>query len=130
MYGVLPLVSTMMNTSERKVNYLKEQLNNVYINDVIERNNITNDRETIYTLLEIISSSIGSLVNEKKFSDTFKSNVGINISPETISQYLKYLEEAFIIKIVKRYDVKGRKYINTPLKIYFTDIGIRNNEYL
>lgn len=126
MYGGLPLVSTMMNTSERKVNYLKEQLNNVYINDVIERNKIVNNKEIIYTLLEIISSSIGSLVNAKKISDTFKSNAGINIAPETITQYLKYLEEAFIIKTVKRYDVKGRKYINTPLKIYFTDVGIRN----
>lgn len=126
MYGGLPLVSTMMNSDERKVNYLKEQLNNVYINDVIERNNIVNDKEIIYTLLEIISSSIGSLINAKKISDTFKSNLGINIAPETIAQYLKYLEEAFVIRIVKRYDVKGRKYINTPVKIYFTDIGIRN----
>ena len=77
-------------------------------------------------MLEILSSSIGSLVNAKKISDTFKSNMGINIATETITQYLKYLEEAFIIKTAKRYDVKGRKYINTPMKVYFTDIGIRN----
>ena len=126
MYGGLPLVSTMMQTDERKTNYLKEQLNNVYINDVIERNNLTNGKETMYTLLEILSSSIGSLVNAKKISDTFKSKMGVSIAAETINQYMKYLEEAFVIKMAKRYDVKGRKYINTPMKVYFTDIGIRN----
>ena len=80
----------------------------------------------MYTLLEILSSSIGSLVNAKKISDTFKSKMGVSIAAETINQYMKYLEEAFVIKMAKRYDVKGRKYINTPMKVYFTDIGIRN----
>ena len=124
-YGGLPLVVSM-KTDERKANYLKEQQNNVYINDVIERNNIKNDTELV-TLVEIISSSIGSLSNPKKLSDTFKSVAGINIDPKTISLYLKYLEEAFLIEKASRYDVKGKKYMSTPYKFYFTDLGLRNS---
>ena len=124
-YGGLPLV-VEMKTDERKMNYLKEQMQNVYMNDVIERNNIRNDFELI-ELVQIISSSIGSLSNPKKMSDTFKSKEGINIDSKTINSYLKYLEEAFIIEKANRYDVKGRKYINTPYKFYFRDIGIRNS---
>lgn len=124
-YGGLPLV-VEMKTDERKMNYLKEQMQNVYMNDVIERNNIRNDSELI-ELVQIISSSIGSLSNPKKMSDTFKSKEGINIDSKTINSYLKYLEEAFIIEKANRYDVKGRKYINTPYKFYFSDIGIRNS---
>jgi len=115
-----------MQTDERKMAYLREQQKNVYINDVIERNNIRNDSELV-NLVEIISSSIGSLSNPKKLSDTFKSTAGINIDPKTISSYLKCLEEAFIIEKADRYDVKGKKYISTPNKFYFSDIGIRNS---
>lgn len=124
-YGGLPLVVSMKN-DERKMNYLKEQQKNVYINDVIERNNVKNDSELI-NLVEVISSSIGSLSNPKKFSDTFKSTANINIDPKTINSYLKYLEEAFIIEKANRYDVKGKKYLSTPYKFYFSDIGIRNS---
>ena len=124
-YGGLPLVVSM-KTDERKANYLKEQQKNVYINDVIERNNIKNDAELV-TLVEIISSSIGSLSNPKKLSDIFKSTAGLNIDPKTISLYLKYLEEAFIIEKASRYDVKGKKYMSTPYKFYFTDLGLRNS---
>lgn len=124
-YGGLPLVISMKN-DERKMNYLKEQQKNVYINDVIERNNVKNDSELI-NLVEVISSSIGSLSNPKKISDTFKSTANINIDPKTINSYLKYLEEAFIIEKTSRYDVKGKKYLSTPYKFYFSDIGIRNS---
>lgn len=122
-FGGLPLVLSM-KSDERKMSYLKEQQKNVYINDVIERNKIKNDLELV-SLIEIISSSIGSLSNPKKLSDTFKTTASINIDPKTVSLYLKYLEEAFIIEKVERYDVKGKKYMSTPYKFYFSDIGIR-----
>ena len=124
-YGGLPLVVSM-NSDERKMNYLKEQQRNFYINDVLERNDIKNDTELV-NLVEIISSSIGSLSNPKKLSDTFKSTAGINVDPKTISSYLKYLEEAFLIEKAERYDVKGKKYMSTPYKYYFCDLGLRNS---
>ena len=124
-YGGLPLVVSM-TSDERKMAYLKEQQKNVYVNDVIERNNIKNDNELV-SLINIISSNIGSLTNPKKLSDTFQSTAGINIDHKTISSYLKYLEEAFIIEKAERYDVKGKKYISTPNKYYFSDLGLRNS---
>ncbi len=124
-YGGLPLVVSM-NSDERKKAYLKEQQKNVYVNDVIERNNVKNDSKLV-NLIEIISSNIGSLTNPKKLSDTFQSTAGINIDHKTISLYLKYLEEAFIIEKAERYDVKGKKYISTPNKYYFSDLGLRNS---
>ncbi len=124
-YGGLPLV-VLMNTDERKMKYLEEQRKNVYINDVIERNNLKENNE-LETLVQIISSSIGSLTNQKRLSDTFKSKMNLDISQNTIGQYLKFLEEAFIVEKANRYDVKGKKYINTPIKYYFSDIGIRNS---
>lgn len=124
-YGGLPLVVSM-KTDERKMSYLKEQQRNVYINDVIERNNIKNDLELV-SLVEIISSSIGSLSNPKKLSDTFKTTAGMNIDSKTVGAYLKYLEEAFLIEKAERYDVKGKKYMSTPYKFYFSDLGLRNS---
>lgn len=124
-YGGLPLVLSM-NSDERKMNYLQEQKMNVYINDIVERNNIKNYDDLI-NLVKIISSSIGSLSNPKKLSDTFKSTAGINIDSKTVSSYLKYLEETFLIEKSERYDVKGKRYMSTPYKFYFSDIGIRNS---
>ena len=124
-YGGLPLV-TQIEDIEGKTNYLAEQKENVYINDVIERNNIKNDEE-LRILIEIISSSIGSFTNPTKLSDTFESTRNINIDHKTINNYLKYLEEAFIIEKAKKYDIKGKKYIDTPSKYYFTDVGLRNS---
>ena len=124
-YGGLPLILSM-KTDERKSAYLKEQQKNVYINDVTERNAIKNDTELV-SLVQIISSSIGSLSNPKKLSDTFKTTAGLNIDSKTISSYLKYLEEAFLIEKAERYDVKGKKYMSTPYKFYFTDLGLRNS---
>lgn len=125
-YGGLPIVALTDDIKE-KSNYLKEQSSNVYINDVLERNHINNDSEILTQLVKIISSSVGSLTNPKKISDTFRSELNIDIAPDTISRYLKYLEEAFLIEKAERYDIKGRKYISTPSKYYFCDIGIRNS---
>ncbi len=124
-YGGLPLIASF-KTPEDKIDYLNFQKNNVYINDVIERNEIRNDEE-LKTLVEIISSSIGSLTNPTKLYNTFLSKGNKNITNKTISLYLKYLEEAFLIERSKRFDVKGKKYIETPSKYYFVDIGIRNS---
>ena len=124
-YGGLPVVS-QIDDMEGKMNYLAEQRENVYINDVIERNNIKNDEE-LRILVEIISSSIGSFSNPSKLADTFESTRNIKIGNKTINCYLKYLEEAFIIEKAKKYDIKGKRYIDSPSKYYFTDIGIRNS---
>lgn len=124
-YGGLPLVMSL-KTKEEKIEYLNFQKDNVYINDVIERNSIKNYEE-LKILIEIISSSIGSLTNPSKLYRTFVSKGNKTISDKTISAYLKYLEEAFLIEKSKRYDVKGKKYIDTPSKYYFVDIGIRNS---
>ena len=124
-YGGLPLITTF-KSAEEKIDYLNSQKNNVYINDVIERNDIRNDEELI-TLIEIISSSIGSLTNPTKLYNTFVSKGNKNISSKTIALYLKYLEESFLIEKSKRFDIKGKKYIETPSKYYFVDIGIRNS---
>lgn len=124
-YGGLPLVLSM-KTDERKMTYLNDQKDNVYINDVIERNNIKNNKE-LKQLVELISSAIGSLSNPKKIADTFKSTAGVNIDSKTINSYLEYLEEAFLIEKANRFNVKGKKYISTPYKFYFSDIGIRNS---
>ena len=124
-YGGLPLITTF-KTAEEKIDYLNFQKDNVYINDVIERNDIRNDEE-LKTLIEIISSGIGSLTNPTKLYNTFISKGNKNITNKTIALYLKYLEEAFLIEKSKRFDVKGKKYIETPSKYYFVDIGIRNS---
>ena len=124
-YGGLPLVLSYLK-EEDKMQYLESQKKNVYLNDVIERNNIQN-KEELEKLLEIISSSVGSLTNPLKLSRTFKSfNNETTLTDKTIYNYLSYLEDAFIIEKSLRYDIKGKKYIDTPYKYYFTDIGIRN----
>lgn len=124
-FGGLPLVASL-KTVEEKMEYLNFQKNNVYINDVIERNNIRNDEE-LKTLIEIISSNISSLTNPTKLYNTFVSKGNKNITDKTIALYLKNLEEAFLIEKSKRFDIKGKKYIETPSKYYFTDMGIRNS---
>ena len=125
-YGGLPLVLSYKNEID-KMAYLENQRKNVYLNDVIERNNIQNEQD-LYTIVEILSSLVGSLTNPLKLANTFKSNnKNTSITDKTIYNYLNYLEDAFLIEITKRYDVKGKKYIETPKKYYFTDIGIRNS---
>ncbi len=125
-YGGLPLV-LLQKTSEDKVSYLNSQQKNVYLNDVIERNKVNNDKE-LYELVEILASGLGSLTNPLKLYNTFKSrNKESTVTDKTIYSYLQYLEEAFLIEKAVRYDIKEKKYIETPYKYYFTDLGIRNS---
>ena len=124
-YGGLPLVMSYKK-EEDKMQYLEAQKQNVYLNDVIERNKVQN-KEELEKLIEVIASSIGSLTNPLKLANTFKSyNKNTLLSDKTIYNYLSYFEDAFIIEKALRYDIKGKKYIDTPYKYYFTDIGIRN----
>ncbi len=124
-YGGLPLIA-LQKSEEIKMDYLKTQSQNIYLNDIVERNNIR-DKNNLNSLVNIISSAIGSLTNPKKLADTFNSKLNLNISNKTISTYLDYLENAFLIEKSTRFDIKGKKYIDTPMKYYFTDIGIRNS---
>ena len=124
-YGGMPLVLSK-KTHEEKSKYLKDLFRKTYITDVVERNRILNDVATLEELLNIISSSIGSLTNPTKLSNTFATVSQTAISPATISKYLDYFVDAFIISKSERYDIKGRKYIGSPLKYYFSDVGLRN----
>lgn len=124
MFGGLPLILNQ-KTDEQKRNYLISLFNTTYLKDTIERNNI-NRVDVLDSLINLLSSSIGSLTNPKKISDTFISNGFKDVSINTISSYLNCLLDSFIIEKVERYDVKGKKYISTPSKYYFSDIGLRN----
>lgn len=124
MFGGLPLILNQ-KTDEQKRNYLISLFNTTYLKDTIERNNI-NRVDVLDSLINLLSSSIGSLTNPKKISDTFISNSFKDVSINTISSYLNCLLDSFIIEKVERYDVKGKKYISTPSKYYFSDIGLRN----
>ena len=124
MFGGLPLILNQ-KTDEQKRNYLISLFNTTYLKDTIERNNI-NRVDVLDSLINLLSSSIGSLTNPKKISDTFISNSFKDVSINTISSYLNCLLDSFIIEKVERYDVKGKKYISPPSKYYFSDIGLRN----
>lgn len=124
MFGGLPLILNQ-KTDEQKRNYLISLFNTTYLKDTIERNNI-NRVDVLDSLINLLSSSIGSLTNPKKIPDTFISNSFKDVSINTISSYLNCLLDSFIIEKVERYDVKGKKYISTPSKYYFSDIGLRN----
>ncbi|WP_294984329.1 ATP-binding protein [uncultured Fenollaria sp.] len=123
-YGGLPLVATMKN-DEQKVKYLKNLFEETYLKDIKERYKIEKVQE-MDDLIKVLASSVGSLSNPSKIADTFKSSLKSDISMNTIKNYITYLEESFLINEANRYDVKGRKYIGTPLKYYFEDIGLRN----
>lgn len=124
-YGGLPLVLEHQSETA-KMEYLLGLQKNIYLKDIIERNNIKNDT-ALKSLIEVVASSTGSLISPYKLERTFKSKVNIELNHNTIDSYLSKLENAFIIEKVKRYDVKGKRYIDTPQKYYFTDIGIRNS---
>lgn len=122
-YGGLPLVLTKKRDAD-KSKYLRDNLSETYIKDVVERHHIQGD-VVMDTLVEILASAIGSLTNPPKLANTFKSSQ-INTTDVTVSNYITYLTNAFMINRAERYDVKGRKYIDSPFKYYFTDIGLRN----
>ena len=124
-YGGMPFV-TSLETHEEKSRYLKDLFDRTYIKDILERHEIKNDAAVLSILLDILASGIGSLTNPTKLSNTFKSERQIAIGSETIEKYIGYFEEAFLIEKAVRYDIKGRKYIGTPAKYYYTDLGLRN----
>lgn len=123
--GGMPYVVGLDSFNE-KSRYLKDLFEETYIRDIVERNNIRNNDEVLELLIDFISSSVGSLSNPLKLSNRFISEKKINISSNTISKYLSYFEEAYVLYSAKRYDIKGAKYFSTPLKYYFADIGLRN----
>ena len=124
-YGGMPL-ATSLESHEEKSRYLKDLFDRTYIKDVLERHEIKNDTEVLDILLDVLASGIGSLTNPSKLANTFKSERRIGIGSETIEKYIGYFEELFLIEKAVRYDVKGRKYIGTPAKYYYTDLGLRN----
>ncbi|MDD7441175.1 MAG: ATP-binding protein [Sutterellaceae bacterium] len=124
MHGGLPQ-AVQMPTDEQKAGYLKQLFDTTYLKDIIERNHLEKTEE-LEDLLDILASDVGSLTNPTKLAATFKSRLQSQISVGTVNRYLRFLEEAFLIQKAKRYDVKGRKYIGTPLKYYFEDVGLRN----
>lgn len=123
-YGGLPLTVTM-KTEEQKVSYLSTLFEETYIKDIIERNRIEKVQE-LNDLINVLASNIGALSNPSKIEATFKSVIKSDVSLNTIRQYVEYLKDAFVINEANRYDVKGRKYIGTPVKYYFEDVGLRN----
>ncbi len=123
-YGGLP-AAALMKTDEQKAHYLMTQMTNVYLKDIVERNNLKSDRE-IGELVNIIASGISTLTNPKRLENTFKTVKNVTLSAATIDKYISYLRDAFLISKAERYDVKGKKYISTPYKLYFEDTGLRN----
>lgn len=124
-YGGMP-IAVSLGTHEEKSQYLRNLFERTYIKDVLERHLIKNNKEVMSILLDILASGIGSLTNSSKLSKTFKSERQIPITSETIERYISYFEESFLLEKAVRYDVKGRKYIGTPTKYYYTDLGLRN----
>ena len=123
-FGGMPLV-TYRESDDMKVDYLANLFREVYIRDICERNRIKHEAD-LETLIDILASSIGSLTNPSKLQRAFKSGRNSAITDKTIKTYIDYLEEAFLLEPAHRYDVKGKKYIETPLKYYFVDVGLRN----
>ena len=123
-YGGLPAVA-LMQTEEQKSNYLITQMKNVYLRDIVKRYSVQNET-VLNEVIDVIASGISSLTNPRKIASTMNSVHGVTTCESTIDKYIGYAQDAFILNCVKRYDVKGRKYIGTPYKIYFEDVGLRN----
>lgn len=124
-YGGMPTVLTL-ETHEEKSRYLKDLFERTYIKDVIERHNIHNEAAVLDDLLNIIASGVGSLTNPTKLANTFFTEKKVNINSVTVDRYLGYFSDAFLIDKADRYDVKGKRYMRTPVKYYYTDVGLRN----
>ena len=124
-FGGMPYVLSL-ETPEEKSAYLKNLFEETYIKDVVERHDIRNDQDILEILLDFISSAIGSLTNPSKLEKRFASEKKIKVTHTTISRYLDYFKDAYVIGSAQRYDVKGGGYFDTPLKYYFSDIGLRN----
>lgn len=124
LYGGLPPV-VLLPTPEQKIELLKRLFDETYVNDIVGRHKIRN-KDEFEELINILSSAIGSLTNPKKMADTFKAKKRIKLSVNTIKSYLDYLCDAFVVTRATRYDIKGKKYIDTPQKYYFSDVGLRN----
>ena len=123
-YGGMPLILSKKN-DEEKSQYLKELFEQTYIKDIVERNNIQRI-DILDSLINMLASSVGSLTNQQKIFDTFKSKGEKELSLNTINSYIADIEDSFIVNKSTRYDIKGKKYIQTPQKYYFSDIGLRN----
>ncbi len=124
-YGGIPMV-VLAETEEQKMDMLEQLLKETYIRDIVLRNKIRNVGE-MEMLLDVLSSAIGSLTNPNKLKNTFKSVNRSKITATTITKYIEYLEDSFLIEAVNRYDIKGKSYIGTPMKYYFMDMGLRNS---
>ena len=123
-YGGMPYICTLSD-HRAKASYLTGLFDNIYLSDILERHSIR-DKSVLDDILNVVSSSIGSLSNPVKIADTFASVKHIKISSESVSRYLDYFIDAFMLSKAQRYDIKGRKYIGSPQKYYFADIGLRN----
>lgn len=124
-YGGLPLVMKK-SSHEEKVKYLQSLFDTIYLSDIMERNRILNEKTVLDDILNIISSSIGSFTNSNKIANTFKSVRQMKIDEDTVARYLDLFVDSFMIYKAQRYDIKGRKYIGSPFKFYFSDVGLRN----
>jgi len=124
-YGGLPVVAKLKN-HEEKSKYLKDLFENTYIKDILERHDVRNEDGVLSTLLNILSSSVGSLTNPTNIANTFLTIEKLKISPNSITKYMEYFIDAYILHKAERFDIKGRKYIGSQSKFYFADVGLRN----
>lgn len=124
-YGGMPL-TLVQKSHQDKAKYLQDLFDKIYLDDIISRNNIAHDKAVLEDLLNVVSSAVGSLTNPLRISKTFNSNGVKTITDDTVAKYLDYFADAFLILKAQRFDVKGRKYIGSPFKYYFSDIGLRN----
>ncbi|WP_322959803.1 ATP-binding protein [Mycoplasmopsis felis] len=124
-YGGMPYIYSLSNFKDKNL-YLKDLFDHTYISDILERNKLKNNKEIIEILLDFVSSNIGSLTNPTKLSNRFLSEKNINLASKTILKYLDCFQESYLINKADRYDVKGSRYFSTPVKYYFSDVGLRN----